>query len=57
MALSIPLLVVVYTQVFGESLGNGFTPVPSGIAFVYALFVGLFIPLFSATVPVMSVLG
>jgi len=56
-ALSVPLLAVCYIYVFNEELSNGFTPIPTGMAFLYAFSVGIFIPMLSAIIPVMNVLG
>ena len=55
--LSFPLLAWCYSRVFKESLRNGFEPVPTISAIVYALIVGFLIPLLSSIVPVFKVLG
>ena len=56
-ALSIPCLAVCYSVFFEQKLTDGFSPIPSGMAFLYAFTVGIFIPLLSAIIPVMRVLG
>lgn len=55
--LSVPCLALCYTYVFEQNLNNGFSPIPSGMAFFYAFSVGILIPLLSAIIPVMRVLG
>jgi len=55
--ISIPCLAVCYSMIFQQKLSEGFTPIPSGMAFLSAFSVGIFIPLLSAIIPVMRVLG
>jgi hypothetical protein len=55
--LSFPSLALCYKSIFKEDLNNGFAPVPTVIAVLEAIAIGLFIPFISSIVPIMRVLG
>ena len=56
--LSFPLIAICYKMVFNENLSEpGYEPVPQGMAVLYALGVGIFIPLTSSILPIMRVLS
>lgn len=56
-AASFPALWAIYSNLFGESIGIKFDPVPSASAFLQALAVGILIPLFSSVIPIQSAMG
>lgn len=55
--LCFPMLALCYSIIFEEKLSNGFEPVPSGSAVLFALLVGIFIPSLSSIIPLLKVLG
>jgi ABC-type antimicrobial peptide transport system permease subunit len=52
-----PMLALCYKFIFLVKLDNGFEPVPSGKAAIFALLVGILIPLLSSIIPLLKVLG
>jgi FtsX-like permease family len=56
-ALSFPALAVCFIYVFTEKLQGSFVPVPSWDALLFAISVGILIPIFSSIIPVLKVLG
>jgi hypothetical protein len=56
-ALSFPALGICFKYVFGEELTGSFAPIPDTQAIIFALSVGILIPIFSSVMPILKVLG
>ena len=54
---SFPMIYLIYSGAFGKNLGYFPSVLPSGKAFLLALFVGLLIPLISSIEPIKRGLG
>lgn len=56
-AVSFPMIALCYTKIFQQELKDGFEPVPQPDAVIQALIVGIVIPVLSAIIPIVRVLG
>ena len=55
--LCFPLLKIFYTYIFKSDASEGFDPVPSPAAIIFAIVVGFLVPFISSILPIMKVLS